>query len=121
MSPWVIVIVCGVIILITTTLLMWERRYIKEMHAAVDRLPNPKQTKNPPPAPCYRCARPSVVEYMALRYCFMCREVIVAMIAAVRHDPPYGFPGAPGYLDYPDEVRPMIEESTDAEKKKEPA
>lgn len=56
--------------------------------------------------PCYRCGGLASVEYMGLHYCEMCRNVIVAMIAAVQHDPPYGFPGAKGYLDFPKEKKP---------------
>lgn len=53
------------------------------------------------PWPCYRCGGPATVEYMGLHYCGMCRQVIVAMIGTVGHDPPYGFPGAKGYLEFP--------------------
>jgi hypothetical protein len=54
-----------------------------------------------PSWPCYRCGGPATVEYMGLHYCGMCRQVIVAMIGTVGHDPPYGFPGAKGYLEFP--------------------
>lgn len=51
--------------------------------------------------PCYRCGGLASVEYMGLHYCEMCRNVIMRMIATVQHDPPYGFPGAQGYLEFP--------------------
>lgn len=51
--------------------------------------------------PCYRCGGEAEVEYMGLHYCEMCRNVIVAIIGTVQHDPPYGFPGAKGYLEFP--------------------
>ena len=54
--------------------------------------------------PCYRCARKATVEYMGLHYCYMCRHVVMMVSASVRHDPPYGFPGSPGYLDFPAEL-----------------
>lgn len=52
--------------------------------------------------PCYRCGGMAEVEYMGLHYCRMCRTVVVAMISSVQHDPPYGFPGAGGYLEFPE-------------------
>lgn len=51
--------------------------------------------------PCYRCATPAEVDYMGLKYCLMCRIMVVQMLPAVRHDPPYGFPGATGYVEFP--------------------
>ncbi len=54
------------------------------------------------PRPCYRCAAIATTDYMGLHYCIMCRVVVVQMIQAVRHDPPYGFPGASGYIDFPE-------------------
>jgi len=58
--------------------------------------------RTPAPKPCYRCGGVAEVEYMGLHYCEMCRLVIVAMISTVQHDPPYGFPGARGYLEFPE-------------------
>lgn len=52
------------------------------------------------PFPCYRCAVEATTEYMGLHYCMMCRAVVIQMLPGVRHDPPYGFPGASGYLDF---------------------
>ena len=52
--------------------------------------------------PCYRCGAVARTEYMGLRYCHMCRAVIMQILPAVRHDPPYGFPGSPGYLAFPE-------------------
>ena len=51
--------------------------------------------------PCYRCGVEASTEYMGLHYCMMCRIVVVQTIGAVRHDPPFGFPGSPGYLEFP--------------------
>lgn len=58
-----------------------------------------------PKFPCYRCGGEAQVDYMGLHYCEMCRNVIVRMIATVQHDPPYGFPGAQGYLEFPSEEK----------------
>ncbi len=58
--------------------------------------------------PCYRCAVIATTSYMGIDYCLMCRVVVVQMLPGVRHDPPYGFPGAPGYLEFPEET-PKIE------------
>ena len=60
------------------------------------------RSTRPLPKPCYRCAEIAVVEYMGLHYCIMCRTAVVSAYPMVRHDPPYGFPGAPGYLEFPD-------------------
>lgn len=63
--------------------------------------------------PCYRCSVEATDEYMGLHYCFMCRMVIVQTIGAVRHDPPFGFPGSPGYTEFPMKG-PPIEEKKEA-------
>lgn len=56
-----------------------------------------------PRYPCYRCGEVvAETEYMGLRYCLMCRIVVIRAYPMVAHDPPYGFPGAPGYLDWPE-------------------
>jgi hypothetical protein len=49
---------------------------------------------------CYRCCveLDLVYEYMGLSYCMICREVVVAMSWLIPLGPPFGFPGAPGYL-----------------------
>lgn len=57
--------------------------------------------RTPKEFPCYRCGGLASAEYMGLHYCGMCRQVVMAMISAVQHDPPYGFPGAQGYLEFP--------------------
>jgi hypothetical protein len=59
----------------------------------------------PEPRPCYRCADLATTEYMSLPYCMMCRVVIVQVLPMVRHDPPYGFPGSTGYLEFPVEKK----------------
>jgi hypothetical protein len=53
-----------------------------------------------PRAVCYRCGvrLKKRHPYMGLDYCFICREVVVAMAHLVGRDAPYGFPGAQGYL-----------------------
>jgi hypothetical protein len=51
--------------------------------------------------PCYRCGILATEEYMGLHYCVICQLVVVRMIGAVRQDPPFGFPGASGYLQFP--------------------
>ena len=67
--------------------------------------------------PCYRCGEvEGDAEYMGLHYCQMCRIVISSTYAGVRHDPPFGFPGSPGYLDFPQKGPPLEEVE---EKKKE--
>ncbi len=63
------------------------------------------------PKPCYRCRGDAITTYMGLDYCFMCREVVVMMSSAVGNDPPYGFPGSPGYLEVPKEI---VEEEKEA-------
>ena len=65
-----------------------------------------------PRHPCYRCGEVlGETEYMGLHYCLMCRIVIVQTYQAVQHDPPYGFPGAPGYLDWPERLREKKKET----------
>ena len=49
------------------------------------------------PLRCYRCALPAIDQFMNLDYCTICREVVKVMYPKVSQDPPYGFPGAPGY------------------------
>ncbi len=46
------------------------------------------------PLICYRCGQKSRISYMGLPYCGVCFHVVEAMLPAVRHDPPPGFPGA---------------------------
>ncbi len=55
--------------------------------------------------PCYRCRAVATSEFMGVHYCIMCATVVSRMIAAVRHDPPFGFPGSNGYLDFPEEKK----------------
>lgn len=55
--------------------------------------------------PCYRCGEISTRDFMGLNYCAMCHVVVVRMLPVVRHDPPYGFPGASGYLEFSDVPR----------------
>lgn len=55
--------------------------------------------------PCFRCALVAQAEFMGLHYCLMCRMVVAQMLPVVRHDPPYGFPGASGYLEFPEEQK----------------
>lgn len=52
--------------------------------------------------PCFRCGVLATDEYMGFHYCRMCSIVVARMFPAVRHDPPYGFPGGPGYLEFPE-------------------
>jgi hypothetical protein len=54
--------------------------------------------------PCYRCGGDASVEYMALPYCIICREVIVRMLPAVGLGGMFGFPGSSGYLEFPDHL-----------------
>lgn len=73
---------------------------------------------------CYRCG--VVLEksfpYMALDYCDICRQVVLAMISVTRHDPPFGFPGNTGYLEpEPAHIAPEILLPAADEKKKEPS
>ncbi len=63
-----------------------------------------------PVRPCYRCGVLATTDYMGLHYCLMCRVVIVQMLPAVRHDPPYGFPGASGYLEFRDVPPALLED-----------
>lgn len=52
--------------------------------------------------PCYRCGGNASVEYMALLYCAICREVVVRMIPIVGFGGMFGFPGSTGYLEFPE-------------------
>ena len=56
----------------------------------------------PEEKPCYRCGGVAEAEFMGLHYCNMCRVVVTSMLSTVQHDPPYGFPGAKGYLEFPE-------------------
>ncbi len=66
------------------------------------------------PRPCYRCGEAEAVdEFMGLHYCLRCRMMVARMYGVVQHDPPFGFPGAPGYTEYPMQG-PPIEEKKEA-------
>lgn len=58
-----------------------------------------------PAAPCYRCGKKLAgheqKDLAGYHYCITCRDVVSIMMAAVSHDPPFGFPGAKGYLEIP--------------------
>lgn len=51
--------------------------------------------------PCYRCAAVATRVFLGLHYCVMCEQVIMRTQGAVNHDPPFGYPGSPGYLEFP--------------------
>lgn len=51
--------------------------------------------------PCYRCGGNATVQYMGLDYCVICREVVMRMLSIVGMGGMFGFPGAPGYLEFP--------------------
>lgn len=55
--------------------------------------------------PCYRCRTVATTDYMGVHYCMMCSMVVSTTMPAVRHDPPFGFPGSNGYLDFPEEKK----------------
>ncbi len=55
--------------------------------------------------PCYRCGILAVTDFMGVPYCTICRLVVARMLPVVRHDPPFGFPGATGYLDWPEKKK----------------
>lgn len=63
--------------------------------------------------PCYRCGGDATVEYMALHYCWMCREVIVRMLPIVGLGEMPGFPGSSGYLEFP-EKGPAVDKKKEA-------
>lgn len=51
--------------------------------------------------PCYRCGTIAAAgEFMGLWYCKMCLVVVPRMLSVVRNDPPFGFPGADGHLEF---------------------
>lgn len=56
-----------------------------------------------PARPCYRCAAVATKDFMGLHYCIMCREMVSRIYPAALHDPPFGFPGSRGYLEFPQE------------------
>ena len=58
-----------------------------------------------PARPCYRCAAVATKEFMGLHYCLMCREMVSRVYPAAVHDPPFGFPGSRGYLEFPAEEK----------------
>jgi hypothetical protein len=70
------------------------------------------------PNPCYRCADVATTDFGGYHYCLMCRIVIIQALPAVRHDPPFGFPGAPGYLDWPKNLTEELLKKEQAEKQK---
>lgn len=53
--------------------------------------------------PCYRCRVEASQEFMGLHYCTWCMAAVTAMYPAVKDDPPFGFPGSQGYLDFQEE------------------
>lgn len=53
------------------------------------------------PRPCYRCGVEATTDFMGLHYCSVCRIVVFRILPSVRHDPPFGFPGSSGYLEFP--------------------
>lgn len=60
-----------------------------------------RTVRSTPRWPCYRCGTEADCDYMGLHYCHVCRDVVMVMQSAVQHDPPYGFPGNKGYLEFP--------------------
>lgn len=52
--------------------------------------------------PCYRCRTLATEEFRGLHYCRICRDVVMATSGVVAHDPPFGYPGSPGYVEFPD-------------------
>lgn len=70
--------------------------------ARASRLPSVLGGLEGNPRPCYRCGEAeAMVDYMGLHYCLMCQVMVARMNSAVRQDPPFGFPGASGYLEFP--------------------
>jgi hypothetical protein len=55
--------------------------------------------------PCYRCRDVATTDYMGIHYCILCVLIVQQMMPAVRHDPPFGFPGSNGYLDFPEKKK----------------
>lgn len=51
--------------------------------------------------PCYRCRDLATEEFRGLHYCRICRDVVMMTSGVVAHDPPFGYPGSPGYLEFP--------------------
>lgn len=51
--------------------------------------------------PCYRCGVKADDTHAGYHYCVMCKKVVQVMQATVSHDPPFGFPGASGYTEFP--------------------
>ncbi len=53
------------------------------------------------PEICYRCGQDARVQFAGFPYCGVCVFVVEAMLPAVKHDPPPGFPnggaGAPNW------------------------
>lgn len=51
--------------------------------------------------PCYRCGIEASETFAGYDYCSICKKVVSVMQSVVRHDPPFGFPGASGYTEFP--------------------
>lgn len=51
--------------------------------------------------PCFRCGGNATVGYMAIDYCSVCREVVMRMMPVVGMGGMFGFPGATGYVEFP--------------------
>lgn len=51
--------------------------------------------------PCFRCGGNATVGYMSIDYCVICREVVMRMMPIVGFGGMFGFPGATGYLEFP--------------------
>lgn len=58
--------------------------------------------------PCYRCGGLARCEYMALHYCWICRDIVMRMMPMVGMGGMFGFPGAPGYLEFPVDTKKEV-------------
>lgn len=55
--------------------------------------------------PCYRCGGTASTQYMGLDYCRICRIVVVRMMPMIGMGGMFGFPGASGYLEFPENLK----------------
>ena len=99
MSVWAVVLTIGISLVVAlTAATLTARHFARSASQYPTILESPRY-------PCYRCGEiPGEMEFMGLHYCMMCRLVVVQVYPMVKGDAPFGFPGAPGYLDWPERL-----------------
>lgn len=90
---WSVIVIVGVLAYFGLAVLV-----AKIMRGRISSIPTLHKT----PRPCFRCGVVATDEYLSIPYCMICKEVVAMTLPGVRSDPPYGFPGSPGYFDWPE-------------------